>query len=158
MDIAILEVKTSLPIATRLEAIPIAGSCDNPQGEIYYGFGFPGLINRVDSRNLIDNRSVVKKRYSEGMWTSPVRPQNSPFAYDGYTIDAEPGSSGGPVVNSSGELVGLIHYVNVYQNASLLYYLGKEEPGSLQWQILSHKCKSLQLYYNSIETFAAPFQ
>jgi len=99
LDLALLKAETNLPVIT------MAGDAGVHQGELVFAFGSPdGLRNSV-SMGIV---SAVARQ---------VDPGNA-VAYIQTDSAINPGNSGGPLVNASGELVGLNTFIETHSGGS----------------------------------------
>jgi serine protease Do len=92
LDLALLKVELKLP------AIPLATYTKVRQGEIVFAFGSPGGLRNTITRGIIS--SVARQ-------TDP----DSPLIYIQTDASVNPGNSGGPLVNSRGEVVGVNTFI-----------------------------------------------
>jgi serine protease Do len=92
MDLALLKVEAKLP------ALPLATYTKVQQGEIVFAFGSPGGLRNTITRGII---SAVARQ------TDP----DSPLIYIQTDAAVNPGNSGGPLVNSRGEVVGVNTFI-----------------------------------------------
>jgi len=86
-DLAFLRVKASDLGDANVSELPLASS--SAEGEPVLQAGFP-----ESSPGMVIDSGVVAHRGSTTSWL-------------GHTAESEPGDSGGPVINSSGEIVGI---------------------------------------------------
>jgi S1-C subfamily serine protease len=102
-DIAVVraEAATGLQMGNPLR---VDGNCDRSLHREIYAVGFPGVTKR---RTLRMNREV--KRWSKGDYVGLGRAdfRGTTSTYIASTVDSLPGSSGGPVVDENGVLVGV---------------------------------------------------
>jgi S1-C subfamily serine protease len=103
-DIAVVraEAATALQMGDPLR---VDGNCDKSLHREIYAVGFPGVTKR---RSLRMNREV--KRWSKGDYVGLGRAdfRGTTSIYIASTVDSLPGNSGGPVVNDSGAVVGVL--------------------------------------------------
>lgn len=103
-DIAV--VKTSGSARMRIGApIPVSDKCDAALRRRVYTVGFPGVAQRRSLRKLLE-----MKRWSAGEYVGLGRAEfrGETKIYIASTVDSLPGSSGGPVIDESGVLVGVV--------------------------------------------------
>ncbi len=104
-DIAIMKANIS-----GVPTLPLAGGF--PQmGEATYAIGYPGLNGSSDaviSESMTSGR--VQKTDDHGSWT----------AY-GTTATLRPGASGGPVIDASGKVMGIVSYSRVDSAKNQVY-------------------------------------
>lgn len=103
-DIAI--VKAGAAAHARIGApIPIASTCDRALYRTVYSIGFPGVAKRRSLRLKGETKRWSKGRYV-GLGIADFRGVDA--TYIAATVDSLPGSSGGPVVDEQGALVGVV--------------------------------------------------
>ncbi len=148
-DFAILRVvidgnRKPLPPTTALSE-----SCDMRIGEPLYAIGFPDLSARTYPPGAnIEQPNSIFKRWSHGLLVNYHRVQNqanvknAPF-WIGTTIDTLPSSSGSPVFNANGQVLGLI--TGGATNKQNLYF-GNETSGQMQVSSLALDCVTLKKY------------
>jgi S1-C subfamily serine protease len=103
-DIAVVRVRAS-PRQRVGTPIPVDGTCDRALHRRVYAIGFPGVDKR---RSLRLNGEV--KRWSRGVFVGLGRAdfRGVEATYIAATVDSLPGSSGGPAVDETGTLVGVV--------------------------------------------------
>ncbi len=101
-DLALLKTDT----LTGHPSLPIS-SITTVAGQNIFVIGYPGL---VDNSKLIDTSALLSSTVTAGT-VSAIKP-NSNNTFDLLQIDAsvDHGNSGGPIINSDGELVGVATY------------------------------------------------
>jgi serine protease Do len=93
IDLALLKVD-----GVKLPALPVANYRDLRQGEIVFAFGSPQGLRNTVTHGVI---SAVARQ------TDP----DSPLIYIQTDAPINPGNSGGPLVNASGEVVGVNTFI-----------------------------------------------
>lgn len=103
-DIAV--VKIEAPASARMgEPIAVSDTCDRALHREIYTIGFPGVGKRRSLR-----LAQEEKRWSKGDYVGLGRAEfrGTTSIYIASTVDSLPGNSGGPVVDDSGTLVGVL--------------------------------------------------
>ncbi|MGZ5280253.1 MAG: trypsin-like peptidase domain-containing protein [Pseudobdellovibrionaceae bacterium] len=96
------------------EIVPFSFSCSLSRNEKIFLIGFPGVFARdfKDQQQKIMAPNLVTKRASDGLFVGEANYGEDQSGYQyplsGTTADAMEGSSGGPALNSSGHLVGVL--------------------------------------------------
>jgi len=100
-DIAVIQATDSI----NLPSIPIVK--DISVGEKIFAIGYPVL---ADNSELVSSTQILSSTVTEGS-VSAIKP-NSKNTFDLIQIDAavENGNSGGPIVNTDGQAVGIVTY------------------------------------------------
>jgi len=103
-DIAVIKASVPASAPTGVPAT-IDGRCDRALHRRIYAIGFPGVGQR---RSLRLSREA--KRWSLGEYVGLGRAEfrGSNAIYIAATVDSLPGSSGGPVIDDRGSLIGVI--------------------------------------------------
>jgi serine protease Do len=93
IDLALLKVD-----ATGLTALPLVNYCNLRQGETVFAFGSPQGLRNTVTHGVI---SAVARQIDP----------DSPMVYIQTDAPINPGNSGGPLVNASGEVVGVNTFI-----------------------------------------------
>ncbi len=103
-DIAVIKVEAGANLRIG-NPVPVDDKCDKSLHREIYAIGFPGVGKR---RSLRLRREV--KRWSKGDFVGLGRTdfRGVTSTYIASSVDSLPGSSGGPVVDEGGSLVGVV--------------------------------------------------
>src|SRR5262249_45393188 len=103
-DLAVVRVTASARLRIG-EPVRVNRSCEQALHREIYAVGFPGVSRR---KALHMNRE--EKRWSKGEYVGLGRAEfhGKTSIYIASTVDSLPGSSGAPVVDDSGALVGVV--------------------------------------------------
>lgn len=119
-----------------------------PSGKKGYAIGYPSVFMRAAKKQKvkIEKPKTVAKRWSVGMTTndesySAFQTAAMKFPLEGITADAIDGNSGGPFVDSSGALLGII----VAGTAEDWTYVGVEEDPYFEPQGYMVQCPVVQM-------------
>lgn len=149
-DIALMKVVVPKSPKTP-NPMKMAESCLGASSGKLYTIGFSDTHIRTASSYLeIDNQELTYKRWSQGIYTRRTRIQipNQAVAFvDGTTIDALPGGSGGPVINSKGEVVGLMRASSSIEENKYAYD-GNEKIGQLSPTSYAVGCAELKSFFD----------
>ncbi len=109
-DLAFVVVQVLSAVASHLSPI-ILSAVDVKPGDPLLLIGFPGVYLRAvaDQKIKIQDSSTITKRWSQGIYLgneTQVKGMNG-ITY-GTTIDSMHGDSGGPILSTSGQMVGLL--------------------------------------------------
>lgn len=113
----------------------LASSCSGATNGKIYSIGFSGTSVRTAPKHLqIENQEMTYKRWSQGIATgaTQINIENESLAdVEGTTVDALPGGSGGPMLNSKGEVIGLMKAA-LSGEENKYAYRGSEITGALK--------------------------
>ena len=147
-DLAVLKVTRPNNKMRVPKVLPFAKSCEMIIGEPLDGIGFPWTPDR-EAKDMIpiEQQKVVTKRWSQGIYTGRLRTderhdENTMYFY-ASTVDALTGNSGGPILNSRGEIVAVAKG-GASLAANSWRYSGNETEGKLDWQSYSVPCEYLK--------------
>ena len=136
-DIAV--VKASGAGTMRIGApLTVGEACDRAYRHEVYAIGFPGVSQRRSLRLSREN-----KRWSLGTYVGLGRAEHRgpPATYIAATVDSLPGSSGGPVIDSSGALVGVIAKGAAAPENGFRYDVDPSKPDD--WQTFLVPCQAV---------------
>jgi S1-C subfamily serine protease len=136
-DLALIKVEA--PAKLRIgKPVEVDGKCDPSLGQVLYAVGFPG----VDERRSLHLRRE-EKRWSKGeivgLGKADFRGRNE--IYIATTIDSLPGSSGGPVVDEAGRLIGVVAKGAASDENGFRYDVDPKEPRD--WQTFLAPCTAV---------------
>jgi hypothetical protein len=127
------------------DPIPFASNCHLAIGDPVFEIGFPSTVDRTHPRSLpIEDKNIDTKRWSKGLYVhryfdgTDVNQQ----MYVGTTTDSLVGNSGGPILNSAGEVVSVVIRAAATERNQYRYD-GSEQTGVLDWQTLGSRCELL---------------
>lgn len=136
-DIAV--VRASTAASTQIGApIQVSDGCDRALHRHIYAIGFPGVGQRP-SLHL----SREAKRWSRGEYVGLGRAQfrGAPYTYIAATVDSLPGSSGGPVIDEGGTLVGVVAKGAAARENGYRYDVDPKKPDD--WQTFLVPCQGV---------------
>lgn len=142
-DLAILRVQvpkgkvTAAPLNFQID-------CKVQRGETLYTVGFPNVTRRTYKERLpIEKQNTITKRWSQGLYFDEASTAEPGEILLNTSIDSLPGSSGGPIVNAEGELVGVAigTSAGVYKQDER--YVGVEEGDSPRSHLKAIRCDDL---------------
>ncbi len=125
-DLALIVVQLSIEEGQNIKALQFSESCQLKPGAPLTAIGFPKTIDRVANKLDKKNEQVWRmKRWSSGVFVGDKK-EGARGPLVGTTLDALPGSSGGPILDSEGKLVGLMTIITGQK------YNGDEESNNLK--------------------------
>jgi len=136
-DIAL--VKAEAPAGLRIgNPIPVDTQCDPDLHQVLYAVGFPGVGKR---RSLHLKRE--EKRWSTGeiVGLGKADFRGAEQLYIAATVDTLPGSSGGPVVNDKGVLIGVVAKGAAGEHNKFRYDVDPKDPKD--WQTFLVPCTAV---------------
>jgi S1-C subfamily serine protease len=136
-DIAV--VKASAPTNLRVgNPLAVNGECDRALHHRIYAVGFPGVGQR---RSLAKLREV--KRWSSGDYVGLGRAEfrGTEQLYIASSVDSLPGSSGGPVLDDNGALIGVIAKGAAAPENGFRYDVDPKKTGD--WQTFIVPCQAV---------------
>jgi S1-C subfamily serine protease len=136
-DLALIKVEA--PAELRIGSpIPVDAQCDPDLHERLYAVGFPGVGKR---RSLRLKRE--EKRWSKGEIVGLGKADfgGAEQLYIASTVDSLPGSSGGPVVNETGRLIGVVAKGVATEENKFRYDVDAKDPRD--WQTFLAPCTAV---------------
>lgn len=135
-DLALLKVRLDKNIPAP-KPIDFAANCAWRKSEVVYTIGFPNTSLRTNSnRKVIQKQNVILKRQSQGLIVDEEIIGARLMLTS--TVDIVKSSSGGPLLNSQGQLVGVINQMVKGPNNA---YMGMEAPHNLLSHSYSVPCE-----------------
>lgn len=123
-DLALFIVKVSVDEGQNLKPLQMSQDCRLSPGDSLVTIGFPRTVVRVANKADENNEQIWRmKRWSSGVFVGDTKQGRGPIF--GTTVDALQGSSGGPVLDTQGNLVGVMTAITGP------IYSGSEDPKDL---------------------------
>lgn len=136
-DIAIVKARASARLAIG-KPVPVDDQCDKALHKEVYAIGFPGVGKR---RSLHLKREM--KRWSKGDFVGlgVADFRGADAVYIAASVDSLPGSSGGPVVDGNGTLVGVVAKGASGKDNKFRYDVDPKKPDD--WQTFLVPCDAV---------------
>lgn len=136
-DLAVVKVEASAELRIG-NPVRAGDQCDGALRREVYAVGFPGVGKR---RSLRLNREA--KRWSEGRFVGYGKAEfrGVEFIYIASSVDLLPGSSGGPVVDENGELIGVVAKGAASQENGFRYDVDAQKQDD--WQTFLVPCRAV---------------
>lgn len=136
-DLALLKVKLNKNIPAP-KPIDFAANCAWKRGDVAYTIGFSNTSLRTNlNRKAIQKQNVILKRQSQGFVVGEEVTNDGRLMLTS-TVDALKSGSGGPLLNSQGQLIGVINQVVLDPYNA---YTGKEASNNLLSHSYSVPCE-----------------
>jgi len=146
-DLALLKVSIPRAKAYDLLPIPLSKSCSLTSGQVLFGMGFPDLNTRKSY--VLKEELPLRKVWSKGVFTENLKSDDNGDENTNYfsatTVDTLDGGSGGALLNSVGEAVGVM---KGNPDNSDGHYEGNEDPEHYDWQSVAVRCELLKEFLN----------
>jgi S1-C subfamily serine protease len=137
-DIAVVKVTASVRLRIE-DPLRVDRKCEQVLHREIYAVGFPGVTRRKSLR-LAREEKRWSKGETVGLGRAEFRGKTS--VYVASTIDSLPGSSGGPVVDDNGLLVGVVAKGVAGEDNDFRYDVDPQKPGD--WQTFLVPCDAVQ--------------
>lgn len=136
-DVAVIKAEASAGLRIS-KPIPVDDGCERAHLKEIYAIGFPG----VGKRRSLGKRGEIK-RWSKGDFVGVgIADFNGVDAmYIASSVDSLPGSSGGPAVDESGRLVGVVAKGAAGEDNNYRYDVNPKDP--LDWQTFLVPCDAV---------------
>ncbi len=145
-DLALLKVSLKNKLAVEFHPIQMPKDCKLKVGEPLFSIGFPDASMRTYKDSVaIEYPNQIVKRWSQGLYVGGFERQTKGLGesrFIGVSSDSLSGSSGGPILNLQGELVGIVK-ASAGNKENEYRYLGDERPGNLDWHSLAIPCAEI---------------
>lgn len=136
-DIAVVRVSASAKL--RIGApLAIGEACDRAMHRPLYAIGFPGTAQR---RSLAKLREAKRWSGGESVGLGRAEFRGAEKLYIASTVDSLPGSSGGPVIDESGKLIGVVAKGAAAPENGFRYDVDPKKPGD--WQTFLVPCEAV---------------
>ncbi len=151
-DLALIKVTLKKSDVTSLLPLKISDHCPLKEGQRTYLIGFPATEKRLnEARMPISDQDLLLKRWSEGIFVKYVLGKgikNLSTESALITTDALNGNSGGPLLNSDGEVIGVLEAARLRPVVGYPY-MGREKTDWLSWHSSAVSCEQLKVFLDS---------
>ena len=147
-DLALLRATVLTRPSQNFHILQLATNCSLASGEQLFTIGFPGVNYRYNfaSQSLPGSDTIVK-RWSQGIYETTnnmaIDKISGPHEFLFTSVDTLPGNSGGPLLNSRGEIVGISQASSAIPENGYRY-TGNEELGKTDWSSVAVPCHYLR--------------